>query len=113
MDSPAVRTIGYGVARCYGHCLDNQRSALAPALGQPAVLDEVGPLFETVDSADWSGAVRRAAQRAGGDVAAAQRCPHGIVDYEQNCPVAAQKWAVEQTARAGAAPVQEALPIFA
>lgn len=77
-----------------------------------AVLDEVGPLLDSIDSADWSGAVRRAARRGGGDVNAAQRCPHGIVDYEQNCPVAAQQWAVGQAARAAAVLVQEALPLF-
>jgi hypothetical protein len=63
------------------------------------VLDLVGHLFESVDSACWSSEARR---RGG-------RCPHGIVEWEQNCPRAARAWCDEQRRRAAAAVVQDAL----
>ncbi len=67
------------------------------------VLDRVGAMLAWVDSAGWSNEARR---RAG-------RCPHGLVEWERNCPVAAQTWGDRQQTRAAVAPVQEALPIFA
>jgi hypothetical protein len=66
------------------------------------VLSLVGPLLESVDSASWSMEIR---MRADGP------CPHGLVKWERNCPVAAQQWAVQQRRRAATAVVQEALPL--
>lgn len=66
------------------------------------VLDLVGELLASVDSAGWSAEARR---RGG-------RCPHGLVEWERNCPHAAQAWAAEQRARAAAAVVDPALPLF-
>lgn len=66
------------------------------------VLDLVGPLLESVDSASWSAGARI---RVG-------RCPHGLVEWESNCPIAAQEWSDRQRQRAAAVPVQEALPLF-
>ena len=63
------------------------------------VLDEVGALLESVDSAAWS----TEARRRGG------RCPHGLVEWERNCPRAAQDWGRQQRDR-GQLPVQEMLP---
>lgn len=67
------------------------------------VLDLVGPLLASVDSSGWSLEARHGAGR----------CPHGLVTWEANCPLAAAAWAAGQRERAAAAPVQEALPLFA
>ncbi len=64
------------------------------------VLDLVGHLFESIDSAGWSSEARR---RGG-------KCPHGIVEWEQNCPRAARAWCDDQRRRAAGAVVQDALP---
>jgi hypothetical protein len=65
------------------------------------ILDEVGPLLESIDSAGWSGEARR---RHG-------RCPHNLVEWERNCPLFAQQWGEAQRVRAYAATgVQEMLP---
>lgn len=66
------------------------------------VLDLVGPLLESVDSAGWSDEARRDAEEA---------CPHGLVKFERNCRVYAQRWAGEQMHRANRAHVQEMLPV--
>lgn len=66
------------------------------------VLDLVGGLLESVDSATWSDEARR---RSG-------RCPHGLVEWERNCPRAAEGWGERQRERAAHAPVQEVLPLF-
>lgn len=66
------------------------------------VLALVGPLLESVDSAEWSGDARRNAE---------ELCPHHLVKYERNCRVYAQQWAARQLAVADAALVQEMLPI--
>jgi len=67
------------------------------------VLDMVGPLLESVDSASWSAENRR---RGG-------RCPHpdSGVTWERNCPHAARAWGAAQAARAADVPVQLILPI--
>jgi hypothetical protein len=69
-----------------------------------AVLSLVGPLVESVDSASWSAEIRHRAEGP---------CPHGLVKWERNCPIAAQQWAAQQRVRAATAVVQEALPLFA
>lgn len=66
------------------------------------VLDLVGGLVASVDSAAWS----LEARRVGGE------CPHGLAAWERNCPVAAREWAAGQRARAVRAVVQEALPVW-
>lgn len=66
------------------------------------VLDLVGDLVESIDSASWSGEARR---RGG-------RCTHGLTEWETNCPLAAQAWGASQRTRAARAVVQEALPLF-
>jgi hypothetical protein len=66
------------------------------------VLDLVGELLASVDSAGWSSEARR---RGG-------MCPHGLVAWERNCPRAAQEWGAGQRERAARAVVQEALPLF-
>ncbi len=63
------------------------------------VLDEVGPLFASIDSAEWSGEAR---WRGGA-------CPHGMVKWETNCPTFALQWAEDQRRRAAQATVQPAL----
>lgn len=60
------------------------------------LLDLVGHLFESVDSAGWSSEARR---RGG-------KCPHGTVEWERNCPQAARDWCSAQRARALAAGAQ-------
>lgn len=65
------------------------------------MLDLVGHLFASVDSAGWSAEARR---RAG-------KCPHGIVEWERNCPRAARVWCDEQRARAVAAAAHDQLSI--
>jgi hypothetical protein len=67
------------------------------------VLDLVGGLVASVDSAGWSAEARR---RAG-------MCPHELTAWERNCPHAAAAWGAEQRTRAAGAFVQEALPLFA
>lgn len=59
------------------------------------VLDLAGDVLAdgSVDSAGWSAEARR---RGG-------QCPHGVVEWERNCPVFAQQWADGQRARAVAA----------
>lgn len=66
------------------------------------VLDLVGDLLASVDSAGWSSEARR---RGG-------MCPHGLVAWERNCPKAARDWGGAQRDRAARALVQEALPLF-
>lgn len=66
------------------------------------VLALVGPLMESIDSAEWSGDARRNAE---------ELCPHHLVKYERNCRVYAQQWASRQLALADRAMVQEMLPI--
>lgn len=66
------------------------------------LLDLSGPWWESVDSAAWSANARR---RTG-------RCPHGLVEWEANCPRAALDWGVRQRRRAARTAVQEALPLF-
>jgi hypothetical protein len=63
------------------------------------VLDEVGPLFASIDSAEWSGEAR---WRGGA-------CTHGLVTWETNCPTFAREWAAAQRRRAAGADVQPAL----
>lgn len=70
--------------------------------GKGRLLDEVGGLLESVDSAGWSAEARR---RGG-------LCPHGLVKWERNCPRAAQGWAAGQRERAARAQVQPLLPMF-
>lgn len=65
------------------------------------VLGLVGPLLESVDSAEWSGDARRNAE---------ERCPHGLVKYERNCRVYAMQWAARQQVYAAQAQVQLMLP---
>ncbi len=57
------------------------------------VLDLVGHLLYSVDSACWS----TEARRRGG------KCPHNLVEWERNCPRAAREWCDAQRARAVAA----------
>lgn len=58
------------------------------------VLDLVGDLLTSIDSADWS---RDARYTVG-------RCRHGNgIDWESNCPIAASEWATEQRRRASTA----------
>ncbi len=71
------------------------------------VLDLVGHRFESVDSADWSGTARREARKTGDG-----SCPHGLVEWETNCPVAAREWCDEQRGRALAAGAHEQLSIM-
>lgn len=67
------------------------------------VLEEVGPLLCSIDSAKWSSEARR---RGG-------LCPHGLVTWERNCPRAAQEWGARQRQRSADLPgVQEMLPVF-
>lgn len=66
------------------------------------VLDQVGPLLESVDSASWSDEARR----HGG------LCPHGLTKWERNCPQAARSWGSRERRRATRRPVQEMLALF-
>lgn len=61
----------------------------------------VGDLVASVDSANWSGQARYEVGQ----------CPHGLVEWEANCPIAAKEWAQRERAAAAAAPVQEMLPL--
>lgn len=54
------------------------------------VLDLAGDVLDSIDSASWSSGARH---RGG-------KCPHGIVEWERNCPHAAQTWAAQQRERA-------------
>lgn len=65
------------------------------------ILDEVGPLLESIDSAGWSGEARR---RHG-------KCPHGLVEWERNCPLFAQEWGAQQRERGAHVHVQQMLPL--
>lgn len=58
------------------------------------VLNVIGGMVESIDSAAWSAAARREVGP----------CPHGLVAWEANCPVAAKEWAARQRARSAAAP---------
>lgn len=58
--------------------------------GKGRLLEAVGDLATSIDSAGWSDDMRR---RAG-------LCPHGIVKWERNCPRAAREWAHRQHALA-------------
>lgn len=60
------------------------------------VLDDIGGLLASIDSAAWSAAARHQAGP----------CPHGRVTWERNCPIAAQEWADRQRARAAASLAQ-------
>ncbi|MFY1595574.1 DUF7221 family queuine tRNA-ribosyltransferase-like protein [Micromonospora sp. WMMD737] len=71
--------------------------------GKGPLLDLVGGLIASTDSADWSGNARRHTGR----------CPHGLVRWEQNCPVAAREWGAGQRERAARAQVQPMLPLTA
>lgn len=66
------------------------------------VLDAVGLLLESIDSAAWS----TEARRRGGE------CRHGLVAWERNCPQAAREWAQRQRQRASRSAVQEQLPMY-
>lgn len=66
------------------------------------LLDLVGGLLGSIDSADWSG---RARYEVG-------LCPHGMTVWEANCPIAAQNWGNQARDRAAKAVVQEQLPLF-
>lgn len=66
------------------------------------VLDLVGGLLESVDSATWSDEARR---RGG-------LCPHGFTKWERNCPTAAQGWGQRERGRAARAAVQPMLELF-
>jgi hypothetical protein len=68
--------------------------------GKGPLLDLVGGLIASTDSADWSGSARR---RVG-------LCPHGLVRWEANCPMAAREWGAEQRARAARSLAQPMLP---
>lgn len=54
------------------------------------VLETVGGLLASIDSAAWSAEARHQSGP----------CPHGLVTWERNCPEAAKAWAVRQRARA-------------
>lgn len=69
--------------------------------GKGPLLDLVGGLIASTDSADWSGSARR---RVG-------LCPHGLVRWEANCPLAARDWGAEQRARAARSLAQPMLPL--
>ncbi|MEU3452291.1 DUF6884 domain-containing protein [Micromonospora sp. NPDC006766] len=69
--------------------------------GKGPLLDLVGGLIASTDSADWSGNARRHVGR----------CPHGLVAWEANCPVAAREWGVRQRERAARSVVQPMLPL--
>lgn len=69
--------------------------------GKGPLLDLVGGLIASTDSADWSGNARRHTGL----------CPHGLVKWEQNCPVAAREWGARQRDRAVRAQVQPMLPL--
>lgn len=56
------------------------------------VLEQIGALLESVDSAAWSAEARHQSGP----------CTHGGI-WERNCPVAAQSWAARQRARAAIA----------
>jgi hypothetical protein len=73
------------------------------------VLDAVGGLLHSVDSASWSRDARWSPQaRESGGL-----CPHGLTRWERNCPRAAQQWGRQQQRRAAQAPVQPMLPLYA
>ncbi|BCY11010.1 hypothetical protein [Actinoplanes sp. L3-i22] len=83
-----------GVTRLHGLGVKNE------------VVELVGPLLTSIDSANWS---RDARYEVG-------RCPHGEasgVVWEANCPIAAAEFAAAQRDLASGRPVQEMLPLFA
>lgn len=53
------------------------------------VLEVVGALLASIDSASWSAEARHQSGP----------CPHGLVRWERNCPQAAAEWARRQRAR--------------
>lgn len=69
--------------------------------GKGRLLDMVGHLLESVDSAGWSADARRATNE----------CPHGLVKWERNCPQAARDWAALQRRRAELSRVQLVIPL--
>ncbi|MFI7608492.1 DUF6884 domain-containing protein [Micromonospora sp. NPDC049366] len=69
--------------------------------GKGRLLDLVGHLLESVDSAGWSADARRTTDM----------CPHGLVKWERNCPQAAREWAAQQRARAAQSRVQPMIPL--
>lgn len=69
--------------------------------GKGQLLDMVGHLIESVDSAGWSADARRATDE----------CPHGLVKWERNCPQAARDWAALQRRRAELSRVQLVFPL--
>ncbi|MCX5066736.1 hypothetical protein OOJ91_12855 [Micromonospora lupini] len=71
--------------------------------GKGPLLDQVGGLIASTDSADWSGDARRHVGL----------CPHGLVRWETNCPRAAQEWGAAQRGRAARSQVQPMLPLAA
>lgn len=58
------------------------------------VLEDIGALLASIDSASWSAEARHQTDH----------CPHGLVTWERNCPRAAQAWADRQRARAATCP---------
>jgi len=60
------------------------------------VLEDIGALLESLDSASWSAEARHQTDA----------CPHGLVTWERNCPRAAVAWADRQRARAAAGTAQ-------
>ncbi len=62
-------------------------------------LNLCGRSFTSTDSSKWSLEARYLAE---------PRCPHGLAEYETNCPVAAVLWAQEQRERAAASPPPQA-----
>ncbi|MEU4220372.1 DUF6884 domain-containing protein [Actinoplanes sp. NPDC026623] len=62
--------------------------------GKGRLLEAVGDLVTSIDSAGWSDDMRRRADL----------CPHGLVKWERNCPQAAREWAHRQRVLAAGAP---------
>lgn len=60
------------------------------------VLEDIGGLLSSIDSASWSAQARHQSGP----------CPHGLVAWERNCPRAAQAWAARQRARAATGAAQ-------
>lgn len=101
--------VGALVGRAPGEAADIIRTLYAAGLHRlhgfgvkGRVLDLVGGLLESVDSASWSSEARH---RGG-------LCPHGLTKWERNCPRAAAGWGDQQRQRASHAPVQEMIPLF-
>ncbi|PZG16482.1 hypothetical protein C1I95_17390 [Micromonospora craterilacus] len=69
--------------------------------GKGPLLGLVGGLIDSTDSADWSGNARRHVGL----------CPHGLVAWESNCPVAAREWGAGQRELAARSLAQPMLPL--